>query len=81
MWCWQQPDAMLYQLCAFKILYYSIMILADSDEEVPLPVKPEVKTEVSEPDPTFFDNVQKDVSKIIQKEKLQEQYRQVRGQP
>ena len=43
-----------------------------------MPTKPKLNTHVSEPDAEFFDKVDKDVTKIIQKEKIQEEYRKVR---
>ena len=51
--------------------------VADSEEEV-LPSKPQLVTQVSDPDPTFFDNVQKDVAKTLQKERIQEEFQKVR---
>ena len=53
------------------------MITTDSEEES-LPVKPELVTEISDPDPTFFDDVTKDVAKTLQKERIQEQYKKVK---
>ena len=51
-----------------------IFFLALEYEEVPSPANNKVVTEA---DPKFFDHVNNDVHKILQKEKMQEEYQKV----
>lgn len=48
-----------------------------SDDEEPMPSPPPVHTRVpvGEQDPKYFDSVQSDVTKIVQKERIQEEYK------
>ena len=56
----------------------SLCLDSDDSEELPEVEVPETKLKpVAEPDPKFFEKVTKDASRIIQKEKIQEQYQKV----
>ncbi len=54
-------------------------VLFAEEEKVPefMPTKAKLNTNVENPDPEFFDKVNDDVSRIIQKEKIQEEYTKV----